>query len=68
MDTFGALLGGLLPSVLVLLAIGLWIYTLWEVANATSYRQGNKLMWVLLLVLAPGLGVLIYHAVGRAKA
>jgi hypothetical protein len=50
---------------LLLLAIGLWGYTLWDVIKADGYRQGSKGLWVALLVVAPLLGVLIYHAVGR---
>jgi hypothetical protein len=67
MDSLSSLLGWLLPTLLILLAVGLWGYTLWDVLKATTYRQGNRVMWMLLLFLAPGLGVLIYHAVGRVK-
>jgi hypothetical protein len=57
----------LLKSLIIILAIGLWLYTVWSASKATQYKNGSKLMWMLLLFLAPGLGVLLYHLVGRAS-
>jgi uncharacterized membrane protein len=56
-----------LATLFIILAMGLWFYTIWIAMKATHYQNGNKLMWMLLLFLAPGLGVVLYLAVGRPR-
>jgi phospholipase D-like protein len=51
----------------LILGGGLWLYTLLNVLRAQAFQHGNKPMWLLLLLLAPGIGVLIYLAVGRPR-
>jgi uncharacterized membrane protein len=54
-----------------LLAIGLLVYTLVDavtVPDDSMYRAGNKLIWVLVIVLLPVfVGPLVYLAVGRPQ-
>jgi Phospholipase_D-nuclease N-terminal len=54
---------------LPILAIGLLVYSLVDavtVPDDSMYRAGNKLIWVLVIVLLPVfVGPVIYLAVGR---
>jgi uncharacterized membrane protein len=54
-----------------LLAIGLLVYALVDavtVPDDSMYRAGNKLIWVLVIVLLPVfIGPLIYLFVGRPQ-
>jgi hypothetical protein len=53
---------------LPLLALGIWVYALVDaisVPDDSMYRTGNKLIWVLVILLAPLAGALIYLVVGR---
>jgi Phospholipase_D-nuclease N-terminal len=53
---------------LPLLALGIWVYALVDaisVPEDSMYRAGNKLIWVLVILLAPLAGALIYLAIGR---
>jgi hypothetical protein len=66
MDLSGVVAMLVIPG-LLLLYLGLWVYTIWDVVKASGYQQGNKALWLALLLVAPLLGVMIYHAVGREK-
>jgi hypothetical protein len=66
MDLGGVVAMIVIPG-LLLLYLGLWVYTIWDVVKANGYQQGNKALWLALLLVAPLLGVMIYHAVGREK-
>jgi uncharacterized membrane protein len=61
----------LLRFALPLLAIGLLVYALVDavtVPDDSMYRAGNKLIWVLVIVLLPFfVGPLIYLFVGRPQ-
>jgi hypothetical protein len=51
-----------------LLALALWVYALVDaisVPDDSMYRTGTKLIWVLVILLAPLAGAIIYLAVGR---
>jgi hypothetical protein len=53
---------------LPLLALAIWIYALVDaisVPDDSMYRAGNKLIWVLVILLAPLAGAIIYLVVGR---
>jgi hypothetical protein len=53
---------------LPLLALAVWVYALVDaisVPEDSMYRNGNKLVWVLVILLAPLVGALIYFLVGR---
>jgi hypothetical protein len=65
-----------LVSLLMLLVFGLFgiaafVVWIWALVDAISvpddshYRAGNKLIWVLVIVLAQVIGALVYLAVGR---
>ena len=54
--------------VLGIAGLALWIYALVDVVrmpNDASFKTGTQLVWVLVIVLAQGVGALIYLIVGR---
>jgi uncharacterized membrane protein len=55
-------------SVFGIVAFVVWIWALIDaisVPDDSHYRAGNKLIWVLVIVLTQVIGALIYLAVGR---
>lgn len=51
-------------------ALVLWIWALVDaitVPDDSMYRAGNKLIWVLVIVLTQVIGALIYLVVGRPE-
>lgn len=74
---FAAMLGGaeitlmllvvlLAPITLAILAF--WIWMLIHAAQNKGLSEGEKVAWVLIIVLVHFLGALIYFFVGRPKA
>ena len=62
-----------LPVLLLLIPLGLamlafWIWMLIHAAQNKGLSEGEKVAWVLIIVLAHFLGALIYFFVGRPKA
>ncbi len=59
----------LIRYVLPVAVVALWIYALVDavkVPDDSMYRSGNKLIWVLVILLAPVLiGPIVYLVVGR---
>jgi hypothetical protein len=54
----------IIPVVLLLL----WIYALADaikVPDDSMYRSGNKLVWVIVILLAPIVGAILYLTIGR---
>ncbi len=54
--------------VLALAAFLVWLWALVDVVNVADdsmFRAGNKLVWVLVIVLAGVVGAIIYLVVGR---
>lgn len=50
--------------------IALWIWALVDcvqVPDDTMYQSGNKLIWVLIIVLAQVIGAILYLVIGRPK-
>jgi phospholipase D-like protein len=53
---------------LVVAGIALFIYALVDVIrmpNDASFNTGTQLVWILVILLAQGVGAIIYLAVGR---
>ena len=50
---------------LVLLFI--WAYCLWDVLRSQFAGANDKLVWVLLILFVPALGVLFYFFMGRKQ-
>jgi hypothetical protein len=46
----------------------LWVYALVDaikVPDDSMYQAGNKLIWILVILLAPVIGSIVYLVVGR---
>lgn len=55
----------LLLSAIVIPAI-LWLWALIDCLKS-NFNNNNKLVWVILIVLAPFLGAILYLAIGRGQ-
>jgi hypothetical protein len=55
-------------AIVVMLGLVVWIWALvdcLQVPDDSLYRTGNKLIWVLVIVLAQLIGAIIYLTIGR---
>jgi hypothetical protein len=55
-------------AIVVVLGLAVWIWALvdcLQVPDDSLYRTGNKLIWVLVIVLAQLIGAIIYLTIGR---
>jgi hypothetical protein len=63
-----------LVTVFVLLGIGAFAVWIWALVDAVKvpddsmYKAGNKLVWILVIVLAGVVGAIVYLIVGRPDA
>jgi hypothetical protein len=60
----------LIPIIILLGILGTWIYALVDcirVPDAVPFRAGTRLIWVIVILLAPFFGSLIYFAIGRPQ-
>jgi uncharacterized membrane protein len=65
--------GAAAALVIVFMLVGLGLLALWiwalvdavKVPDDTMFRSGNKLVWILVIVLAGGIGAIVYLLVGR---
>ncbi|WP_132055487.1 PLD nuclease N-terminal domain-containing protein [Pseudocnuella soli] len=55
----------ILFTVLSLLLIVLWAVALWDVVGSQFANANDKLVWVLVVLFAPVLGMLFYFLAGR---
>jgi phospholipase D-like protein len=56
---------------LALLGFVVWLWALIDairVPDDSMYRAGNKLIWVLVIVLAQLVGAILYFAIGKPAA
>ncbi|WMI65455.1 PLD nuclease N-terminal domain-containing protein [Aestuariibaculum sp. YM273] len=51
---------------LIVLSIGLWIYCLIDILK-NKFAQNDKIIWVLVVILIPFVGSLLYLFIGRNK-
>ena len=51
---------------LILLSIGLWIYCLIDILK-NKFTQNDKLIWILVVILIPFIGSLLYLFIGKNK-
>jgi hypothetical protein len=64
---FGAV-GGLLTVVLGLATFAFWLWMLIDALTNKGLVGTEKIVWVLVVILLPCVGSLIYFFVGRPKA
>jgi len=61
------------PAVIVILILGIGAFILWvwalvdvvKVPDDSMFKAGNKLVWVLVIVITGVIGAIIYFIVGR---
>lgn len=56
--------------ILVFLFLGctaLWIWALIDIIQSTFKEGANKIIWLLLVILLPFLGSVLYFAIGRGS-
>jgi hypothetical protein len=57
-----------------LVGIGLTVFWIWALVDAirvpddSMYNEGNKLLWVIVIVLTSFIGAIIYLIIGRPPA
>lgn len=57
-------------GIVTIAAIVLWIWALVDcvqVPDDSMYQSGNKLVWVLIIVLTNWIGAIVYLAIGRPR-
>jgi hypothetical protein len=65
---FGGLFGVFMLLWILGLAVMIWaLVDAVKVPDDSMYQSGNKLVWVLVIVLLNWIGAIIYFAVGRPK-
>jgi hypothetical protein len=70
MDNVGSALGGIFLLLLLLAAIGFWIWSLVDAIRVPdeSFRAGNKVVWVVVIAVTGFLGSVVYLFAGRPRA
>lgn len=60
-------LGEMIPLLapLVLIQLGLFAVALWDLIKRKRVAGGNKLVWVLVIVLISYIGPILYLTIGR---
>ena len=52
-------------SVLVILTLSLWIWAIVDIVKSSFKDRAQKILWILVVVLFPILGSIVYFQVGR---
>ena len=53
-------------QILTLVALGLWAYCLIDIFKS-KFEQTEKIVWVLVVILLPFLGSILYLIIGRNR-
>ena len=61
------MLFGLIAVLFGLAAFVAWVWMLIHAVTNGGLSDGEKILWVLLIVLLPLLGVILYFFIGRPK-
>lgn len=61
----GGLIGLLFICVLIIAPMTLWIWAIVDAAKGEFKSSDSKLVWILLIVLLPFIGTILYLAIGR---
>jgi len=63
MEIIMSLMPILIP--LMLVQLGLMIVALVHAAKATKFKTGNKIMWIVIIILVDIIGPVLYFVLGR---
>jgi hypothetical protein len=47
--------------------LGLWVYCIADIARSRFQNENNKLLYILVVVLAPVIGILLYLAMWQKE-
>ena len=53
-------------QIIILISIGIWIYSLIDLLKS-SFEKNDKIIWVLVVLLLPILGSILYIFIGRKR-
>ncbi len=69
MDNLGSAIGGIFLLLLLLAAVGLWIWSLVDAIRVPdeSFRAGSRVVWVLVIALTGFIGSVVYLFAGRPR-
>ena len=58
-----------LGLIVVILLIGLWVRTIIDIVRTPDYqyRAGNQVVWLLVVILVPLVGVPLYYVLGAPE-
>lgn len=56
----------MLFGILGLVHLALWIWALIDILGS-SMTAGNKILWLLVVLLLPVIGLIIYFLIGRGR-
>jgi len=58
-------LAGLMFFSLMMALAGLWIYAIVDVVRSEFKGENDKLIWLLLVILLPFVGTILYFTIGK---
>ena len=58
---------GMMIFSIVLGCIALWIYAIIDIVKGGFKSESDKLVWLLLVLLVPALGTVLYYLVGQKQ-
>lgn len=50
-----------------LLCLVLWVYALVDIINSRFSDENTKIVWILIVILIPFLGTILYFVLGREQ-
>jgi hypothetical protein len=68
MQFISSVIGGAFGLVFLIAWVLLVGYALLDLLNKSSFNQTNKLLWLIIILIAPILGSLLYIFWGRNKS
>ena len=68
MEIFTTIISGLFGLVFFLIWLALVVCALWSIFKNPSFNQNTKLLWVIIILIAPILGSLLYLFWGRTQS
>jgi hypothetical protein len=58
---------GLVLGAISLISFVIWVWLLIHAITNNGLRDGEKIMWVLVMIFLPCLGSILYFFIGRPK-
>lgn len=50
-----------------IIGLAIYVYTIYDVITSNFDNQNDKLIWVIIVVLAPLVGTVLWFLIGRKK-